>query len=111
MAPLQHACREPIYDVHPLTGVNIELFTLTARWRHSAEATLVGFGGIDCVAVRQLVRLPGHSLPATPLFFTQCVRRDVQRWRRAQHRTTHNVNADTVRTRRSIERSGYRLSD
>jgi hypothetical protein len=26
MAPRQHACREPIYDVHPLTGVNIEVF-------------------------------------------------------------------------------------
>ena len=26
MAPLQHACREPIHDVHPLTGVNIEVF-------------------------------------------------------------------------------------
>jgi len=26
MAPLQRARREPIHDVHPLTGVNIEVF-------------------------------------------------------------------------------------
>jgi hypothetical protein len=26
MTSLQHAFREPIHDVHPLTGVNIEVF-------------------------------------------------------------------------------------
>ena len=36
MAPLQQACREPIHDVHPLTGISIEVFY--------ADRTLETFG-------------------------------------------------------------------
>jgi hypothetical protein len=40
MAPLQQACREPIHDVHPLTGISIEVFY--------ADRTLETFGRGGC---------------------------------------------------------------
>ena len=44
IAPLHLTRREPIHDVHPLTGISFEVF-YTARWKHSAGEALVSFSG------------------------------------------------------------------
>jgi hypothetical protein len=44
---------------------------LTARWKHSAGAALVGFGGLAGAAVLQAVRLLAHSLRAMQHIGTQ----------------------------------------
>jgi hypothetical protein len=51
----QRTAHEPFFDVHPQTGVSFEFSTPTARWKHSAEAALVGIGGRVDLASRQKV--------------------------------------------------------
>ncbi len=67
----QRACREPLYDIHPLTGISIEVFYSTARWRHSAGAALAGFGGRAAAVFRQTARRLAHLQRATPRIGTR----------------------------------------
>ena len=62
---MQSAAHEPLYDIDPRTGVTIEVFYADRRWRHSAGAALVGFGGLADVDVHQMARLWGRSLRVT----------------------------------------------
>jgi hypothetical protein len=46
----------------------------TARWKHSAGAALVGFGGRADAALRRMARLLGRSRRATQRTGTRCLR-------------------------------------
>jgi hypothetical protein len=72
----------------------------TARWKHSAVAALVGFGGPRLFARRLAYGAVRYELRGVSP-------RDerggaVRRRCTARHSLTHNVNTDTVRTWRFI---------
>ena len=64
-ASAMQCTHEPLYDILPLTGLSIEVFYADARWKHSAGAALVGFGGRAAAAVHRMAHLLGRSLRAT----------------------------------------------
>ena len=69
--PTQCALPEPLCDIHPRTGVSIEVFMPIMRWKRSAGPGLVGFGGLGSAAVRQTARPLGRLLRATPRISTR----------------------------------------
>ena len=83
---------EPLFDIHPMTGASIEVF-------FADGLATFGRGGAGWFWWCRMARLPGRSLRATQHIGTRLARR----WPTAPHSLTHNVNADTVRTREIIE--------
>ena len=96
---MQCAAHDPLYDVHPLTGVSIEVFYADraletfgrcgAGWFWWARQTrLFARGSVDWSVCYGLRSVPARdeTFVARPL---ACARQS----------PTYNVNADTVRTR------------
>jgi hypothetical protein len=52
----------PLFDLDPLTGVTIEIFSLTERSKVSADTMLVTSGGRGAAGLRPMVRPTAPSL-------------------------------------------------
>ncbi len=61
-----HALRhEPLFDVHPRTGVSFEVFYSDRTLETLADTALVGSGGRGDAGARQTVQQLAHLLRAT----------------------------------------------
>ena len=110
MAPAsdpQRPCREPLYDIDPATGVCIEIGSHAGDVR-KVRCRLVLVATPTRLFTRwfgqRAVRCELRSVSACDEF---AFGGDAQP---GEHRLTHSVNADTVRTRGFIERPRCQLT-
>ena len=97
--PGTHAAREPLFDVHPQTGATIEVFY--------ADRSMETFGrcGAGWFWWRRRRGFAPDSNATGPFATTYAAYRHAMTTASARTRNqleTHNVNADTVRTRRFL---------